>query len=68
MEATACPRMRGKEVAAYLGIHIATLWRWSKERAEFPKKYMDGAKFAYWLRSDVEHYALGGGVPAGADA
>jgi predicted DNA-binding transcriptional regulator AlpA len=29
--------LRPKHAAEYLGIGRATLWRWSKERADFPK-------------------------------
>jgi len=28
---------RPKQAAELLGIGVATLWRWSKERADFPK-------------------------------
>ena len=28
---------RPKQAAELLGIGIATLWRWTKERADFPK-------------------------------
>lgn len=29
--------LRPKQAAEFLGIGRATLWRWSKERADFPK-------------------------------
>jgi prophage regulatory protein len=29
--------LRPKQAAEFLGIGKATLWRWSKERADFPK-------------------------------
>jgi prophage regulatory protein len=29
--------LRPKHAAEFLGIGRATLWRWSKERADFPK-------------------------------
>lgn len=29
--------LRPQQAAAYLGIGKATLWRWVKERADFPK-------------------------------
>lgn len=28
---------RPKQAAAFLGIGVATYWRWAKERADFPK-------------------------------
>jgi len=28
---------RPKQAAAYLGIGVATFWRWASERADFPK-------------------------------
>ncbi|MBL0420508.1 AlpA family phage regulatory protein [Ramlibacter sp. AW1] len=29
--------LRPRQAAAFLGISLATLWRWSKEREDFPK-------------------------------
>lgn len=28
---------RPKQAAEFLGVGIATIWRWAKERADFPK-------------------------------
>ena len=41
-EAIATPHARGRSVrppaaAAILGIGISTLWKWNRERADFPK-------------------------------
>lgn len=48
--------LRPKLAAEYLGIGRATLWRWSKERADFPKTrhlsarcvVFDAAELAAW--------------------
>lgn len=47
---------RPKAAAKFLGIGIATLWRWSKERSDFPKPrhlssrctIFDGAELLAW--------------------
>lgn len=55
-------RLRDKEVAAILGIGTSTLWRWVKERPGFPQPRREGRRCTYWLRPEIESYALG--VPA----
>jgi len=53
-------RIRDKEVAAILGICKASVWNWVKTRPDFPKPYRDGGRYTYWLRHEVEAYALHG--------
>ena len=53
-------RIRDKEAARLLGIGVSTLWRWVKERPGFPQPRREGRRCTYWLRSEVEAYALNG--------
>jgi len=53
-------RIRDKEVAKVLGICKASVWNWVKIRPNFPKPYRDGGRYTYWLRHEVEAYALHG--------
>lgn len=53
-------RIRDKEVAKVLGICKASVWNWVKIRPDFPKPYRDGGRYTYWLRHEVEAYALHG--------
>lgn len=47
---------RPKQAAEFLGIGVATYWRWSKERSDFPKMIrlsarctiVDGAELLAW--------------------
>ena len=54
-------RIRDKEVAAILGCGRSTVWRWVKERPGFPQPRREGTRCTYWIRSEVEAYALNGG-------
>jgi len=54
-------RIRDKEAARLLSIGVSTLWRWVKERPGFPQPRREGRRCTYWLRSEVEAYALNGG-------
>ena len=52
---------RPKAAASFLGVGIATLWRWSKERADFPKPrrlsarctVFDAAELLAWRDAQV---------------
>lgn len=51
------PRMRIDEVCAYLKCSQNFLYKLN--RAGKLKKYNDGRRFTYWLRTEVEAYAIG---------
>ena len=53
-------RIRDKEVAAILGCGKSTVWQWAKSRPGFPQPRREGARCTYWLRHEVEAYALRG--------
>ena len=50
-------RMRAKEVCQVLACSRDMLYRLNKQGRL--RKYTEGKKFAYWLRSEVEAYAQG---------
>jgi prophage regulatory protein len=41
---TQSPSLRPKQAAAFLGIGLSTLWRWSKEREDFPRPIQLGPR------------------------
>ena len=51
------PRMRIDEVTAYLNCSRSHLYALNKRG--LLRKRTDGARFTYWLRSEVEAFALG---------
>ena len=51
-------RIRDKEVATILGCCKASVWNWVKTRPGFPHPHKDGGRYTYWLRHEVEAYAL----------
>ena len=53
-------RIRDKEVAVILGCGKSTVWNWVKTRPGFPQPRREGRRCTYWLRSEVEAYALHG--------
>lgn len=53
-------RIRDKEVAAILGCGKSTVWQWVKSRPNFPQPRKEGNRCTYWLRHEVEAYALHG--------
>jgi excisionase family DNA binding protein len=55
---TISPRIRVKEVAQILGCSVSTIWAWVKN-GHIPALYRIGARFSYWLRSDIEAIANG---------
>ena len=54
---TRSSRVRAAEVAIILGIGKSTVWRWVKERPDFPQPRREGNRYTFWLRSEVEAYA-----------
>jgi len=52
-------RIKDKEAAQLLGIGRSNLWRWARERSDFPQPRRDGGRCTYWLRHEIESYALG---------
>ncbi|MBQ3171280.1 MAG: AlpA family phage regulatory protein [Mailhella sp.] len=56
---TRSSRVRAAEVAIILGIGKSTVWRWVKEKPDFPQPRRDGRRCTFWLRSEVEAYATG---------
>ena len=57
MSTTQSPRMRLPEVLATLLCSRAHLYELNKRGVL--RKYNDGRRFAYWLRSEVMAYAVG---------
>ena len=53
-------RLRVDEVAAILSVGPSTVWRWVKERPNFPQPRRDGRRCTFWLRDEVERYARTG--------
>ena len=53
-------RIKDKQVAAILGCSKSTVWSWAKSRPGFPQPRREGARYTYWLRHEVESYALNG--------
>ncbi len=56
---TRSSRVRAAEVAIILGIGKSTVWRWVKEKPDFPQPRREGRRCTFWLRSEVEAYASG---------
>lgn len=53
-------RIKDKAVAAILGCCKSTVWAWTKSRPNFPQPRREGPHFTFWLRHEVEAYALHG--------
>lgn len=53
-------RIRDKEVATILGCCKASVWNWVKTRLGFPQPKRDGRRCTFWLRHEVEAYAIHG--------
>ena len=60
-------RIRADEVAAILGIGKSTVWALTKKDPHFPQPQRMGARFTYWLRNEVEAYAVGKPVTGNGD-
>lgn len=48
--------LRAKEAAAYLGIGISTLWRFAKEKPDFPKPRKIAPRCTAWMRADLDKF------------
>jgi len=46
--------VRPKQAAATLGISIATLWRWAKERNDFPKPRNLSSRCTVWDADELQ--------------
>ncbi|WP_210402676.1 AlpA family phage regulatory protein [Thioclava sp. DLFJ5-1] len=44
------------EVAARYGVCNPTIWRWQKNRPDFPKAIAIGPKASRWLLRDLENW------------
>ena len=53
-------RIKVQDVAAILGCGKSTIWNWVKTRPGFPQPNREGRRYTYWLRHEVESYALNG--------
>ena len=53
------PTMRLKEVSAYFSCSDSTIWRLCKN-PKFPQPRRLGKRYTYWLRAEVEEFALQG--------
>ena len=47
---------RSKEVCLMLGIATPTLWRWAREREDFPKPIKIGKAITAWRVSELEEF------------
>jgi len=45
-----------KEVAAWYGVSVATIWRWHRTNPKFPRGHKLTAGSTRWLRSELEAY------------
>lgn len=45
---------RPTATARYLGVSLATLWRWAKERADFPKPRKHGPRVTCWDLNEID--------------
>ena len=53
-------RIKVQDVAAIFGCGKSTIWNWVKTRPGFPQPRREGSRFTFWLRSEVEDYAVNG--------
>ena len=45
--------MRAKDVAAFMGCSISTVWKWV-EQGLLPKPSRLGTRFSFWRKSQIE--------------
>ena len=48
MQTQATGSLRPRQAAQFLGIGHSTLWRWSKERPDFPQPIVLGPRTTVW--------------------
>ena len=48
--------IRPKDAAEFLGISPATLWRWAKERSDFPKARKLSARCTVFDMAELTHW------------
>ncbi|MFG5779998.1 helix-turn-helix transcriptional regulator [Comamonas sp. J-3] len=48
--------LRPKAAAEYLGIGVSTLWRWSKDRSDFPKARKLGPRCTVFNASELQNW------------
>lgn len=46
--------LRPKQAAGFLGIGVATLWRWAKERTDFPKPRRLSSRCTIWDAAELQ--------------
>ena len=67
--ATTPQNLRPREAAYFLGVGIATIWRWTKSRPDFPRPYKLGPRVTVYRRGDLEAWRdrqqIGVTAPAG---
>lgn len=51
-----------KQTAARLAVSVPTIWRWSRERSDFPKPHTLGPNCTRWRLADLEWEAKRGEV------
>ena len=59
--------LRPKHAAEFLGIGRATLWRWSKERADFPKPRRFSARCTIFDMDELAAWRNAQPIGNGAD-
>jgi len=48
--------LTAKQVATRYDVGVATIWRWSRDRDDFPKPKKLGDNCTRWRLSDLEHW------------
>ena len=52
-----CEFLRPAEAAKYLRVSRTTIWRWARERPDFPKPIRLSATIAAFRRADIDAFA-----------